>query len=74
MNEQETAIVDSDSGTGNDVSGFNADGDWLPGQDVQVDHAKILDILVTFLNGSSGETTDKSSSSMLLPSHYFLLS
>ena len=32
----------------------NADGDWIPGQDVQVDHPKILEILVNFLEPSSG--------------------
>ena len=30
------------------------DGDWVPGQDVQVDHPKILEILVAFLDSSSG--------------------
>ena len=29
------------------------DGDWIPGQDVQVDHAKILDILLKFVDVSS---------------------
>jgi len=28
--------------------------EYIPGQDVQVDHAKILDILLNFLNDSSG--------------------
>lgn len=32
-----------------------ADGDWMPGQDIQVDHPKILDILLTFLTNSNGE-------------------
>lgn len=32
----------------------DVDGDWIPGQDVQVDHRKILDILVTFLDPTSG--------------------
>lgn len=32
----------------------HADGDWVPGQDVQVDHSKILEILVAFLDSSSG--------------------
>ena len=31
------------------------EGDWVPGQDVQVDHSKILEILVAFLDSSSGE-------------------
>lgn len=49
-NEGDTAIADSDSGTANETHVVNADGDWLPGQDVQVDHAKIIDILITFLD------------------------
>jgi vacuole morphology and inheritance protein 14 len=32
----------------------DVDGDWMPGQDVQVDHPKILEILVTFLDPASG--------------------
>ena len=36
------------------------DGDWVPGQDVQVDHPKILEILVTFLDPSSGTENAKS--------------
>jgi vacuole morphology and inheritance protein 14 len=32
----------------------NGDGDWIPGQDVYVDHPKILEILVDFLSISSG--------------------
>lgn len=32
----------------------NGDGDWIPGQDVQVDHPKILEILVDFLSAPSG--------------------
>ena len=31
------------------------DDDWIPGQDVQVDHSKILAILVTFLGSPSEE-------------------
>ena len=31
-----------------------AEGDWVPGQDIQVDHPKILEILVTFLSPTSG--------------------
>lgn len=30
------------------------DDDWIPGQDVQVDHPKILEILVDFLDPASG--------------------
>lgn len=43
------------SGTADDENSADGEEDWIPGQDVQVDHAKILDILVTFLGGSSGE-------------------
>jgi vacuole morphology and inheritance protein 14 len=46
---------DSDSmetDTGGEVSPIDGEEDWVPGQDVAVDHAKLLDILVTFLGGS----------------------
>lgn len=57
--EQSTAIeksdaIDGDSGAGQDDKSGQGDGDWLPGQDVQVDHPKILEILVAFLDSSSG--------------------
>lgn len=32
-----------------------ADDDWIPGQDVEVDHPRILEILVGFLDASSGK-------------------
>ena len=32
----------------------NGDGNWIPGQDVHVDHPKILEILVDFLSTSTG--------------------
>jgi len=35
----------------------DAEEEYIPGQDVQVDHAKILDILLTFLSNSSGKST-----------------
>lgn len=54
LNEK-SDIADGDSGTPNDVHGEQADSDWVPGQDVQVDHPKILEILVTFLDSSSGK-------------------
>ncbi|KAL5118430.1 hypothetical protein ACEQ8H_003606 [Pleosporales sp. CAS-2024a] len=40
-----TSTISSHSG-----KSVNGDGDWIPGQDVHVDHAKILDILVDFLS------------------------
>ncbi|EON65433.1 hypothetical protein W97_04671 [Coniosporium apollinis CBS 100218] len=51
----ETHSVDTDSDSAADGKSAGADGDWIPGQDVQVDHPKILDILVTFLSDSSEE-------------------
>ncbi|KAF1973338.1 ARM repeat-containing protein [Bimuria novae-zelandiae CBS 107.79] len=41
------AIDDDKSGSG--------DGDWVPGQDVHVDHPKILEILVKFLEAPFGD-------------------
>lgn len=38
-----------------DEKNTSAGEEWIPGQDVQVDHAKILDILITFLSESSEE-------------------
>jgi vacuole morphology and inheritance protein 14 len=52
--------LDSDgvsSTGGDDATSADIEEDWIPGQDVFVDHARILDILVTFLGGSSGEVT-----------------
>lgn len=36
-----------------------AEEDWVPGQDIQVDHGKILDILVTFLGDPRGRLCRK---------------
>jgi vacuole morphology and inheritance protein 14 len=52
----------------NDLANENEDGedmetnddDYLPGQDVHVDHPKILDILVEFLDPTSGMATVRS--------------
>ncbi|TKA73665.1 hypothetical protein B0A49_04457 [Cryomyces minteri] len=43
------------SDTANDDKSDSLEGDWVPGQDVQVDHLQILDILVTFLHESTEE-------------------
>lgn len=48
-------VIEGDSGVGQDEKSGQGDGDWVPGQDVQVDHPKILEILVAFLDSSSGE-------------------
>ena len=52
--QSDNAIVDSDSGTANDGQGANIYGDWVPGQDVYVDHSKILEILVGFVDTAFG--------------------
>lgn len=44
------AVEDSDSESIFDGEIVQADGDWIPGQDVQIDHPKILGILVGFVN------------------------
>ncbi|MCJ1294253.1 hypothetical protein MMC34_005811 [Xylographa carneopallida] len=44
-----------DVGSETEDSHRDVDGHWVPGQDVQVDHAKILEILVTFLDPVSEE-------------------
>jgi vacuole morphology and inheritance protein 14 len=44
------SIISSHSG-----KSVNGDGDWIPGQDVQVDHPRILEILVDFLSAPSGK-------------------
>lgn len=51
----ETAVMDSDAESATDEHGTNADGDWIPGQDVHIDYPKILDILVNFVDTSFGE-------------------
>lgn len=53
----DNAIEDSESGTAQDDPAelAEADGDWIPGQDVQVDHAQILDILLKFVDVSSSK-------------------
>lgn len=52
--------TDGDGEATDDGQG-TVDGDWVPGQDVQVDHPKILEILVTFLEPSSGMENAKCS-------------
>lgn len=59
----EVAVADSASDITLDDEITQADGDWIPGQDVQIDHPKILEILVSFVNTSYG----KSDSIILIP-------
>ena len=59
LNSSDTASLGSDGSVINERSedgpGGPTDDDWIPGQDVQVDHSKILAILVTFLGSPSEE-------------------
>ncbi|KAL8802476.1 MAG: hypothetical protein Q9182_003784 [Xanthomendoza sp. 2 TL-2023] len=54
---EKSDIADGDSGAAPGSHGSHGDGDWVPGQDVHVDHPKILEILVTFLESPSEEET-----------------
>ncbi|KAJ4375316.1 hypothetical protein N0V83_002402 [Neocucurbitaria cava] len=49
IDDKEDASGDSGSVSEDSGKSVNGDGDWIPGQDVQVDHPKILEILVDFL-------------------------
>ncbi|OAK94733.1 ARM repeat-containing protein [Phaeosphaeriaceae sp. SRC1lsM3a] len=59
--DQQEAVEDIDDRSGDSRStvsshsgkSVNGDGDWIPGQDVHVDHPKILAILVDFLSAPS---------------------
>lgn len=53
------AILDSESGTELEPRDNDHNGDWIPGQDVQVDHAKILDILLLFVDVSSNKDSSQ---------------
>ena len=48
------AIAESDSEALNEDLSANIDGDWLPGQDANIDYPKILEILVGFVDTSVG--------------------
>lgn len=57
----ETNGEEDDGQSGTSASSLEADNhdadleeEYIPGQDVQVDHSKILEILLSFLSGSSG--------------------
>jgi hypothetical protein len=53
----DNAIDDSESGTAPEDLNEPAesDGDWIPGQDVQIDYAHILDILLKFVDVSNSK-------------------
>jgi vacuole morphology and inheritance protein 14 len=48
---------DSESVSSEDEDTADDTEDWVPGQDVRVDHGKLLEILVAFLGGQAGEST-----------------
>lgn len=50
----EHAIADSESGTVNDDHAVHLYGDYVPGQDIHVDHPKILEIMVSFVDTAFG--------------------
>lgn len=52
--KDEVAVDDSESESLADEEIVQVDGDWIPGQDVQIDYPKILDILVGFVDTSYG--------------------
>ena len=54
MLNEKSDIADADSTAQIDGHESHGDGDWLPGQDVQVDHPRILEILITFLESPEG--------------------
>jgi vacuole morphology and inheritance protein 14 len=56
VDEEDTTSAGSESVSGDSGKSVNGDGDWIPGQDVHVDHPKILEILVGFLSSQSGKT------------------
>lgn len=46
--------ADDDSGSGLDQKELTSDDDWIPGQDIQVNHKEILEILTTNLDSPLG--------------------
>ncbi len=54
LNEK-SGIVNGEDGGAQDEKRGQGDDDWVPGQDVQVDHSRILEILVAFLDPASGK-------------------
>jgi vacuole morphology and inheritance protein 14 len=67
--DRNVSVEDLDNGSGESGSmsddserSVNGDGDWIPGQDVHVDHPKILEILVDFLSTPAGKTCSFQSS------------
>lgn len=57
INEKEDESAVTGSTDDEDDTSLRGEDDWIPGQDVQVDHAKILDILVSFLGEPRGASS-----------------
>lgn len=55
VDEKNDGSSDSASIDMDDDKSASGDGDWIPGQDVHVDHPKILEILVKFLEAPFGD-------------------
>jgi vacuole morphology and inheritance protein 14 len=54
LDEKDTGSVVSGSTAADDEKSGSGEDDWIPGQDIQIDSGKILDILVTFLKDPNG--------------------
>ena len=54
--KDDIAVDDSASVSIVDDELAQADGDWIPGQDSQIDYPKILEILVGFIDTSYGKS------------------
>ncbi len=53
----DNAIEDSDSETAREIRS-DQEGDWIPGQDVQIDYGRILDTLLQFVDTTTRSSSD----------------
>jgi Vacuolar protein 14 C-terminal Fig4p binding len=53
----DNAIEDSDSETARELRS-DQEGDWIPGQDVQIDYSRILDTLLQFVDTTTRSSND----------------
>ena len=74
-NRNETALGESDSEVLQEEEEETAgeeehvEGDWIPGQDLQIDYPRILDILLGFVDASFGENATESFTSKKTKRH-----
>ncbi|KAF3010636.1 hypothetical protein E8E13_004197 [Curvularia kusanoi] len=61
IDDEDITSIGSESLSGDSGKSVNGDGDWIPGQDVHVDHPKILEILVGFLSSPSDAEEEQTS-------------